>query len=76
MEWHGEMALLTVLIDFLLQGFPEGHTSPCYPVNHVGVKQHRNQDMLKDSEAQAWERKRFALLGNAVTTKVRLPCRL
>jgi hypothetical protein len=39
----------------------------------VGVKQQRNQDMLKDSEAQTWERKRFALLGNAVTTKVSVP---
>lgn len=53
----------------LLQGLPEGHTEPCYPIKGPGLKQHRKQ--ISDKDAQVRDSKRFELIGNAVTVQVR-----
>jgi len=52
-----------------LQGFPEGFTEPCFPIQQLGLNSHKNRQ-VKETEIDAWESKRYALLGNAVTVKV------
>jgi hypothetical protein len=51
------------------QGLPEGHTAACWPLLGPGVTQHRGRE-LRDSDADLRDRRRYALIGNAVTTQV------
>ncbi|KAK9845815.1 hypothetical protein WJX81_003168 [Elliptochloris bilobata] len=64
----GEMGLLRVDDAERLQGLPEGHTRPCWPVRVEGVKAHCGR--LQDSDVKELEAKRWALVGNAVSVPV------
>ncbi len=53
----------------ILQGLPEGHTEPCYPLRTPGLDYHK-KPIVKDTDAGVAERRRFQLIGNAVTVPV------
>eukprot|EP00210_Caulerpa_lentillifera_P001820 g1750.t1 len=64
-----QMGMLRIQDAERLQGFPEGFTEPCFPIQQPGLNSHKNRQ-IKETEIDAWESKRYALLGNAVTVKV------
>jgi len=51
------------------QGFPEGYTEACYPIASSSISGHRRAS-VRESDTEARERARFAVLGNAVSVEV------
>ena len=52
-----------------IQGLPEGHTKPCWPLAGSNIGGHRLA-RAKDVDAEVAASKRWDLLGNAVTVPV------
>ncbi|KAK9917248.1 hypothetical protein WJX75_002338 [Coccomyxa subellipsoidea] len=52
-----------------LQGFEEGHTLPCFPIQGPGASLH-GAPSFKDTDVDRRESHRWALLGNAVSVPV------
>lgn len=46
-----------------LQGLPEGHTRPCWPIQTPGVGAHRARPPRTEADAEAAASKRWDLLG-------------
>ncbi|PSC75340.1 methylase [Micractinium conductrix] len=65
---EGASGMLRVEDAERLQGFEEGHTRACWPIQTPGVGAHRTA--RRDTDGEAAASKRWDLLGNAVTVPV------